>query len=169
MFQTGMRVGELAALKRESVKDGCIRITATEETYKDPATVKKICEVVDHPKTDAGNRTIILPEGSDRVIKAIRALNPFGEYLFMDKLGRVRAKRFNTWLHRTCKKVGIPERSTHKIRKTYASILLSSKVDERLITLQMGHTDITTTKGIYYFNRKSKDESKNIISSVINY
>ena len=169
MFQTGMRVGELAALKRESVKDGCIRITATEETYTDPATGKKICEVVDHPKTDAGNRTIILPEGSEGIIKAIRALNPFGEYLFMDKLGRVRAKRFNTWLHRTCKKVGIPERSTHKIRKTYASILLSSKVDERLITLQMGHTDITTTKGIYYFNRKSKDESKNIISSVINY
>ena len=127
MFQTGMRVGELAALKRESVKDGCIRITATEETYKDPASGKKICEVVDHPKTDAGNRTIILPEGSERVIKAIRALNPFGEYLFMDKLGRVRAKRFNTWLHRTCKKAGIPERSTHKIRKTYASILLCAR------------------------------------------
>ena len=87
----------------------------------------------------------------------------------MDKLGRVRAKRFNTWLHRTCKNAGIPERSTHKIRKTYASILISEKVDERLITLQMGHTDISTTKGIYYFNRKSKDESKNIISSVINY
>ena len=76
----------------------------------------------------------------------------FGEFLFVDKLGRIRAKRFNTWLHRTCKKVKIPERSTHKIRKTYASILLSSKVDERLITLQMGHTDISTTKGIYYFN-----------------
>lgn len=65
--------------------------------------------------------------------------------------------------------VGIPERNTHKIRKTYASILISEKVDERLITLQMGHTDISTTKGIYYFNRKSKDESKNIISSAINY
>ena len=169
MFQTGMRVGELAALRHESVKNGCIRITATEETYKDPSTGQKICIVVDHPKTDAGNRTIILPEGSEKVIKAIRTLNPFGEFLFVDKFGRIRAKRFNTWLHRTCKKVKIPERSTHKIRKTYASILLSSKVDERLITLQMGHTDIATTKGIYYFNRKSRDESKDIISSVINY
>ena len=87
----------------------------------------------------------------------------------MDKLGRVRAKRFNTWLHRTCKNIGIPERSTHKIRKTYASILLSNRVDERLITMQMGHTDIATTKGIYYFNRKSKDANKNVISSVINF
>ncbi len=71
--------------------------------------------------------------------------------------------------HRTCKKVGIPERSTHKIRKTYASILLSNRVDERLVTLQMGHTDIATTKGIYYFNRKTADESKQVLSGVINF
>ena len=36
MFQTGMRVGELATLRRESVKDGSLRITATEETFVDP-------------------------------------------------------------------------------------------------------------------------------------
>ena len=170
MFQTGMRVGELAALRRESIKDGCIRISATEETYADPETGKKICEVVDHAKTDAGERTIILPEGAERTLKAIRALNPFGEFLFMDKHGdRIRSKRFNTWLHRTCKKLGIPERSTHKIRKTYASILLSNRVDERLVTLQMGHTDILTTKGIYYYNRKNAEESRQVISGVINF
>lgn len=123
MFQTGMRVGELAALRRENIQDGKIRISATEETYVDPETGKKVCEVVDHAKTDAGERTIILPEGAERTLKAIRSLNPFGEYVFMDKQGRIRAKRFNYWLHRTCKKLGIPERSTHKIRKTYASMI----------------------------------------------
>ncbi len=169
MFQTGMRVGELAALRWENVMEGKIRITATEETYVDPETGKKMCEVVDHAKTDAGERTIILPEAAERTMKAIRAKNPFGEFVFMDKLGRIRAKRFNYWLHRTCKALGIPERSTHKIRKTYASILLSNQVDERLVTLQMGHTDILTTKGIYYYNRKSADESRRVISSVINF
>ncbi len=103
-------------------------------------------------------------------VKAIRALNPFGEFLFMDKQGRrIRANRFNHWLHRACKKVGIPERSTHKIRKTYASILLSNKVDERLIINQMGHTDIATTRGSYYFNRNSEDKNKGIISNAIYY
>lgn len=169
MFQTGMRVGELAALRRENIQDGKIKISATEETYVDPETGKKVCEVVDHAKTDAGERTIILPEGAERTLRAIRALNPFGDFVFMDKQGRIRAKRFNYWLHRTCKKLGIPERSTHKIRKTYASILLSNRVDERLVTLQMGHTDILTTKGIYYYNRKDADESRRVISSVINF
>ena len=58
-----------------------------------------------------------------------------------------------------CRKVGIPERSTHKIRKTYASMLLSSGIDEKLVTSQMGHTDISLTKEIYYYNRDS-DETK---------
>ena len=169
MFQTGMRVGELAAIRWSEVADGEIRITATEETYKDPKTGKKICTVVDHAKTDAGERTILLPESSVKVIKAIRALNPFGEFMFMDKLGRIRAKRFNTWLHRACKKVGIPERSTHKIRKTYASVLLSSGVDEKLITSQMGHTDIAVTRDIYYYNRDSKAKNKLAISKAINF
>ena len=112
---------------------------------------------------------IILPESSSKVIKAIRTLNPFGEFMFMDKLGRIRAKRFNTWLHRACKRIGIPERSTHKIRKTYASVLLSSGVDEKLITSQMGHTDIAVTRDIYYYNRDSKAKNKLAISSAINF
>ena len=115
-------------------------------------------------------RHILLPETAERTLKAIRAINPFGEFLFMDKQGRrIRANRFNHWLHRACKKVGIPERSTHKIRKTYASILLSNKVDERLVINQMGHTDIATTRGSYYFNRNSEDKNKGIISNAINF
>jgi integrase/recombinase XerD len=121
-------------------------------------------------KTDAGERTILLPETAEKTLRAIRAINPFGEFLFMDKQGRrIRANRFNHWLHKACIKVGIPERSTHKIRKTYASILLSNQVDDRLVTLQMGHTDIATTRGSYYFNRKSEAQNKKVISSVINF
>ena len=170
LFQTGMRVGELAVLKRENIQNDSIRVTATEETFYDSETGKRVSEPVDHAKTDAGERTILLPETAEKTLKAIRALNPFGEFLFMDKQGRrIRANRFNHWLHRACKKVGIPERSTHKIRKTYASILLSNRVDDRLVTSQMGHTDISTTRGSYYFNRNSEDQNKKLISSVINF
>ena len=170
MFQTGMRVGELAALKHENLKNGTIRITATEEYFIDPQSGKKICDVVDHTKTDAADRTIILPEGADKTLRAIRSLNPFGEYLFTDNKGRrIRGTRFNYWLHKACREISIPERSTHKIRKTYASVLLSNHVDDKLIMSQMGHSDIATTRNIYYYNRNSEDERKKIISKVINY
>jgi integrase len=109
MFQTGMRVGELAVLKRENIQNGTIRVTATEESFFDPETGKRVCEPVDHAKTDAGERTILLPETAEKTLRAIRAINPFGEFLFMDKQGRrIRANRFNHWLHKACIKVGIP-------------------------------------------------------------
>ena len=169
LFQTGMRVGELAALRRDNTQDGKIVITGTEVVYTDPVTGKKICAVMDHPKTDAGERTIILPVQAERTLKAIRTRNPFGEFLFMDKLGRIRAKRFNTWLKRACRKVGIPERSTHKVRKTYASILLSSGIDEKLVISQMGHTDISLTKDVYYYNRDSEQAKKQAITRAIDF
>ena len=87
----------------------------------------------------------------------------------MDKLGRGRAKWFSTWLHRTCKMVEIPKRSTHKIRKTYASVLLSGGVDEKLVTSQMGHTDIAITRSIYYYNRDSEAKKRKVISKAINF
>ena len=169
MFQTGIRVGELAALRWRDYKDGKIIVSCTEETYKDAETGKKICEVANHAKTDAGERTVYLPEQSEKTIKAIRTLNPFGEFMFMDKLGRIRAKRFNTWLERACEKVGIPKRSTHKIRKTYGSILLSNRIDDKFITDQMGHTDISMTRDVYYFNRQSEQKKREELSKVISF
>ena len=59
MFQTGMRVGELAALRHESVKNGCIRITATEETYKDPSTGQKIYKKLPMLIRKTGNSTTV--------------------------------------------------------------------------------------------------------------
>ncbi|MCR5203424.1 MAG: site-specific integrase [Lachnospiraceae bacterium] len=34
----------------------------------------------------------------------------------------------------------------HKVRKTYATNLLNAGFDDKLVELQMGHTEIRTTK-----------------------
>ncbi|MEE0649941.1 tyrosine-type recombinase/integrase [[Clostridium] scindens] len=49
----------------------------------------------------------------------------------------------------------------HKIRKTYGKTLIDSDVDEGFITEQMGHSDISTTKKLYYFiNKTTKNKEK---------
>ena len=63
----------------------------------------------------ADERTIIIPEHTRAIIKRVRLLNPFGEYLFMTDGKRINSTRFNYHLYKACKEVGIPERSTHKI------------------------------------------------------
>ena len=42
---------------------------------------------------------------------------------------------------------------------------MENGVDERIITNQMGHTNISMTKQAYTFNRKTKDQVADIISA----
>ena len=115
LFDTGMRVGELCVLKPENITKEGIVINSTEIYYKDPDTNKTVFEIKDTPKMGADERTIIIPEPTRAIIKRIRLMNPFGEYLFMTDGKRINSTRFNYHLYKACKEVGIPERSTHKI------------------------------------------------------
>lgn len=57
----------------------------------------------------------------------------------------------------------------HVLRKTYATRLLNSNVDEAIVINQMGHTDIATTKGYYYYNDKTMEKMADLIGNVISY
>ena len=59
------------------------------------------------------------------------------------------------------------ERSTHKIRKTYASKLIDADVEEAIIRAQMGHTDIKTTKDYYYYSTQDQKYKESQISKAI--
>ena len=161
---TGMRVGELAALSWEDIDGMTIHVNKTESSwYKDG---KRICEIVQRTKTDAGTRHIPLPSQVAWVIDELRKLNPDGKYVFEYKGRRITIKSFEHTLYRSCDSVGIPRRSPHKLRKTYASILLDNNISEKFIIENMGHTSITTTKSCYARNRKDQTQREEIISSV---
>lgn len=154
MFVTGVRVGELVAIKAEDVNGNVIHICRTESHYKDKETGKDVYVVKDTPKTVAGIRDVIVPEDYSWILRKIRLLNPSGEYLFMRDGSRIRAYTVRLRLHRVCKEVEVHDKSTHKARKTYASILLSSGVDTSTVISLMGHTDISCTEQYYHRNRK---------------
>ena len=69
-------------------------------------------------------------------------------------------------LTKICKELGIVHKAPQKIRKTYGSILLDAGIDQKLITDQMGHSDISITEKYYHRNRKSLERKSKIISSI---
>jgi len=157
VFQTGLREGELAALKYEDV-DGCIlNVRRQEVRYKDENGVM-INEVVPYAKTEAGERGVILTDNALETIKKIRRLNPFGEYMMMQDGKKIHKISFNDYLYKACDALGIERRSMHKIRKTYGTMLIDSGADDSTVMEQMGHSDITTTRKFYYFSNKSQAE-----------
>lgn len=162
-FQTGVRVGELVSLKPSDKKENSIHVQRTEIKYKDPVTNKTVHEVKEFPKTECGDRYVIVTESVNETINKILELNPSGEYLFEKNGRRIYGASFNKRLMSVCKELGITGKSMHKIRKTYGTTLIDANVDESLIMEQMGHKDISTTKKFYYFsNKNEKTKAKQI-------
>lgn len=165
LFATGLRIGELVAIKNTDIEDNVIHIRRTETRYNDE-NGKAVFEVKDMPKTTAGIRDVIIPKGYMWVVKKIRILNPFGEYFLMKNGERVRTYAIRRRMQYICKKLNIYSRSPHKIRKTYGSILLDNDVDSTLIINQMGHTDILCTEKHYHRNRKDKERKAYILDHI---
>ena len=167
-FYTGMRIGEISALKWEDVFEGAVYVHRTEERYKDENGEYQF-RVRDTPKTTAGVRDVLLTPQAQEIIRRVRVMNPDGEYVFMHEGNRVKAGTYTNKLVRICIAVGIEPRGMHKARKTYASNLFKNKVDEALIISQMGHVDIETTKNFYRYNINEFSESRKVINNAINY
>lgn len=165
-FQTGLRSGEISALTWENVKDDYISIRKAEVRYKDK-NKNYVFEVKDAPKTEAGYRNVYLTPEAKMIIKRIRALNPFNEYVFYKNGERMKGANFTKKLYRTCNKLGIKKRSLHKARKTYSTKLIDANIPESIIQDQMGHEDIETTKRYYYFNNHGKNEVKNLVTNAL--
>ena len=167
MFATGMRVGEVVCLKHSDFQGMTVRVERSETCYK----VKdgEYARVVqDHPKTEAGFRTIIIPDGYKWLVDKLKTCNPFGEWLFLKRDGKTRCNTntIRTRVRGICENLGIPVRSSHKIRKTYGTILLDNNVDTKLIESQMGHTNISVTENFYHRDRKKIDQKRRIINSI---
>ncbi|MCM1201401.1 MAG: site-specific integrase [Bacteroides fragilis] len=167
-FQTGVRVGELCTLKYSDIHDNKLCIRRTEVRYRGKDG-KYVFEVRESPKTEAGNRDIILNSDAQKTLREIRKINPFGEYMFMSDGKRIKEKAFSVKIVKICKYVGIKERSMHKARKTYATKLINGGVDESIVIQQMGHTSIDCTKNYYYFNNKSDEDAEKQIERAISY
>ena len=101
MFLTGIRVGELAALKHEDFAGTTFKIRRTETRYL-LEEGHYAYEVKDFPKSEAGVRTAIIPNGYAWVAEKIKLQNPFGEYVFTENGERLKTSSIRRRMVRVC-------------------------------------------------------------------
>jgi integrase len=168
-FYTGVRIGELCTLKRsDNIEKYFLTIQRTEVTYKDKALNKYVTTIKESTKGDE-TRVIDLPKKAQAIIDQLYLLNPNGEFLFMDDKGRIKSKRFNYYLTKACRELGIQEKTSHKMRKTYGSNLLEKEVGEAIVQGQLGHKQISTTHNFYHYDITDDDERSDIINQAVVY
>jgi len=164
MFVTGLRVGEVVALKKEDFADNVVRVRRTEtkrprdDGYGSNYTVK------DFPKSQAGVRDVILPNEYQWLAEKLS--DTTNEYVFEENGYRFTTNAIRRRLTQVCQRTGVYHKSPHKIRKTYGSILLDNNLDQRLVISQMGHTSVSCTENHYHRNRRSLEQKSEIISGI---
>lgn len=170
MLLSGLRVGEMSTLKFDDfISDTSFKVQRTETFYKKDD--KWVYEVSDRPKTDAGIRTAFIPQQYAWIVKKLRKLNPFSEYVCSKNGKRIRSYSLRNHLYGICRKLPefTEEKSTHKLRKTFCNILLDQGFDNNFIISVMGHTDIKTSEQYYHFDRKSDVQKQAMIDNIVEF
>lgn len=169
VLQTGVRVGELSALKPGDWDGGNIlKVRRTEIRYKNEDG-KNVVDVREFAKTEAGMRDIILSDGGVETMRMIKEINPSSEYLFENEKGkRIRGNTFNKRLDLVLKAVGLHHRSIHKGRKTYGTTLIDAGCEDSLVMNQLGHTTIETSRKYYYFSNRTREHQIEEIKKAVN-
>ena len=164
-FCTGLRVGEVAALKWSDYMGDFLSVTRTEIKYIGEHG-ERIADVRESTKGREGHRQVILNDTAVSIIEKLKAYTGDQEWMFARDGQRIKAKWLSLEITKLCKLLNLPHRSFHKIRKTYATKLINAGVAEKIITKQMGHTEILTTKQFYYFNNEQVSEIKERLNKV---
>lgn len=164
---TGVRVGELAALQFGDIEDKRLHIVREETRRKTKVNGKweSTCVVVPHTKTDYDRFVTLLPQAFD-VLRRLWEKHPRhkpSDYLFTRDGERLRERQLAYVLEKFSERKGKRTKSTHKMRKTYASRLVACGVPIEHVRQELGHRYLSSTYD-YIFNPFTSDETYELMT-----
>ncbi len=187
-FQLGLRIGELVSIKWSDVGDKYLQIQRMEvEDYtlveKDGrmSTIPNGYKIVNYNKSDAGTREVFLNSEAKKILELVRNVHSTNGYadddfIFISSQTKRRgnSRTITKYLEKICDSIAIPNKSNHKIRKTYISSLFDKGVNIDTIRRQAGHEDERTSLNNYCFDQSENlqleaqlEGAKNIITAKI--
>ena len=175
-FLTGLRLGEMAAIKESDIVGNVLYVQRMEEEVYDYSGLGHIRlierAVVENTKTEAGVREVPLVPQALKIIEAVKLSNrmngwPENGFLFLNKGQRMTTRTIKYRISKYCKQCDIMEKSFHKVRKTYISALIDSGININEIRKAVGHTDERTTFSNYCYNRVGKQETTALFENAL--
>ena len=158
-FLLGLRVGELVALKWEDYCNSNHLHIVREEVRNQ---VTNQYDVVEHTKTNRDRFVVLVP----KAINILQKIERTGDYIFMRDGKRLTSRQIAYVLEKYAERQGLSTKSTHKMRKTFASNLNASGVPLDCIRELLGHSNLNTTLG-YIYNPLTEKETYDLISKAL--
>ena len=157
-FLLGLRVGELVALKFSDVCGQKLHIVREEIRNQETNEV----DIVEHTKTHTDRFVVLIPQALD----IINSIPQNSEFIFVRGTKRITARQIAYVLEKYAERQGKKTKSTHKMRKTYASNLNAKGVPLDAIREQLGHTNLTTTMQ-YIFNPLTETQTYELLTKAL--
>lgn len=147
-YETGMRTGEIVALKWEDINipKCCVTVSRTLTTTEDSTHI-----IGDTTKSDAGHRTIIISEKTSAILAELKEFSN-EEFVFYNyrRHGNFLTSALLWCFRRALTELGIDRGLTfHDIRHTNASNMIYKNVPIAVITERLGHSSIAITYSTY--------------------
>ena len=162
LMYTGLRRGELLALKKEDI-DLEERIIVVNKSIEFEGNTPK---VKNQTKTESGMRTIPILDILYEPLANLKKATKKGEFIFGGTQPFSKTQIYKKW-KRLTETLGI-NITQHQLRHTYAKILYRAGVDAKTAQGLLGHSDISTTMNIYTeFSKDVTDKNVNKINSFI--
>lgn len=147
MIETGLRVGEVLALRWQDVQLTRKRINVRNTVVR--LANKKQSFVQDSVKSESSRRTIPLTPEAINILEEQYARR-VNEWVFANDDGErlsYEALRYQT--RKACEEAGIEYRGEHVFRHTFATNCYHKGIDVKILSRLLGHADVNITYNLY--------------------
>ena len=166
MIYTGLRIGEMLALKWSDVNldDGFIRVHSNiAVTHDDDGN--RIVSIQNSTKTKQ-SRIVHLTKSAKKYIEELKSLRTpnKNDFLILTN-GKRDIKAVKNVYSNICKKANIADpQGLHTLRHTFASLMIRKGVDIKIISEMLGHSSVSFTYNTYV--HLIEEEKAKVIQSI---
>lgn len=169
-LSTGLRIGEVCALKWEDVdmseKVIKVRHTIQRVYIADESTNKKYTKLlVGTPKTKESTRDIPLSTDLVKIFNPLVKVVNKDYYILTNDIKPTEPRTYRNYYKKILKKLEIPNIKFHGLRHSFATRCIEANGDYKTVSVILGHSNISTTLNLYV--HPNKEQKKKCIDKML--